>query len=89
MRIGQPSSNRSPRAAKARPGGKTSSWYRTGREAIRLAVSRAGRGDTVLLLGKGHEGSIIGPSGPAPWDERAEAERALRELGYEAGGVGS
>ena len=58
-------------------------------QAIRLAVSRAGRGDTILLLGKGHEGSIIGPSGPAPWDERAEAERALRELGYEAGGVGS
>lgn len=52
------------------------------REAIRLAVSRAHPGDTVLLLGKGHEGSIIGPSGPAPWDERAEAEKALRALGY-------
>ncbi|HET6485630.1 MAG TPA: UDP-N-acetylmuramoyl-L-alanyl-D-glutamate--2,6-diaminopimelate ligase [Spirochaetia bacterium] len=55
-------------------------------EAIRFAVSRAGSGDTILLLGKGHEGSIIGPTGPAPWDERAEAEGALRELGY--GGAG-
>jgi UDP-N-acetylmuramoyl-L-alanyl-D-glutamate--2,6-diaminopimelate ligase len=52
------------------------------REAIHLAVSRASPGDTVLLLGKGHEGSIIGPSGPGAWDERAEAEAALRTLGY-------
>ena len=52
------------------------------REAIRLAVSRAAAGDVVLLLGKGHEGSIIGALGPREWDERAEAERALRELGY-------
>ncbi len=52
------------------------------REAIRLALSRAAPGDTVLLLGKGHEGSIIGPAGAAPWDERAEAEAALRSLGY-------
>jgi UDP-N-acetylmuramoyl-L-alanyl-D-glutamate--2,6-diaminopimelate ligase len=52
------------------------------REAIVLAFSRAGPGDTVLLLGKGHEGSIIGPEGPAAWDERAEAEAALRSLGH-------
>lgn len=52
------------------------------REAIRFAVSRAGPGDTVLLLGKGHEGSIIGPTGPTPWDERAEAEASLRALGH-------
>jgi len=52
------------------------------REAIRFALSRAGPGDTVLLLGKGHEGSIIGPAGPAAWDERAEAEAALRALGH-------
>ncbi|HVP17983.1 MAG TPA: UDP-N-acetylmuramoyl-L-alanyl-D-glutamate--2,6-diaminopimelate ligase [Spirochaetia bacterium] len=51
-------------------------------EAIRLAFQKASPGDVVLLLGKGHEGSIIGPSGPAPWDERTEAERALRSLGY-------
>jgi UDP-N-acetylmuramoyl-L-alanyl-D-glutamate--2,6-diaminopimelate ligase len=52
------------------------------REAVRFAISRARPGDAVLLLGKGHEGSIIGPRGPAAWDERAEAEAALRSLGY-------
>ena len=51
-------------------------------EAIRMAISRAAPGDTVLLLGKGHEGSIIGPKGPMPWDERAEAAAALRSLGF-------
>jgi len=50
--------------------------------AIRLAFGIARPGDVVLLLGKGHEGSIIGPAGSAAWDERAEAERALREAGY-------
>jgi hypothetical protein len=34
-------------------------------------------------LGKGHEASIIGPRGPRDWDERREAERALRDLGYD------
>jgi UDP-N-acetylmuramoyl-L-alanyl-D-glutamate--2,6-diaminopimelate ligase len=52
------------------------------REAIRFALSRAGPGDAVLLLGKGHEGSIIGPQGPAAWDEREETVAALRALGY-------
>jgi UDP-N-acetylmuramoyl-L-alanyl-D-glutamate--2,6-diaminopimelate ligase len=52
--------------------------------AIRLAFARARPGDVVLLLGKGHEGSIIGPAGSAAWDERAEAERALRTMGYGA-----
>jgi len=52
------------------------------REAIRMALSRARPGDSVLLLGKGHEGSIIGPRGPSEWDERSEAEAALRSLGY-------
>jgi UDP-N-acetylmuramoyl-L-alanyl-D-glutamate--2,6-diaminopimelate ligase len=52
------------------------------RDAIRLAFSRARPGDSVLLLGKGHEGSIIGPSGASAWDEREEAEAALRALGF-------
>jgi len=52
------------------------------REAIRKAFELASPGDVVLLLGKGHEGSIIGPTGPAPWDERTETEKALRSLGY-------
>jgi UDP-N-acetylmuramoyl-L-alanyl-D-glutamate--2,6-diaminopimelate ligase len=53
-------------------------------EAIRHAFQMACPGDVVLLLGKGHEGSIIGPRGPAAWDERSEAEKALRSLGYGA-----
>ena len=52
------------------------------REAIGAAFERARPGDTVLLAGKGHERSIIGPDGPLPWDERREAETALHSLGY-------
>jgi len=51
-------------------------------EAILLALAHAAPGDAVMLLGKGHEGSIIGPDGAAEWDERTEAEAALRALGY-------
>ncbi|MCL2070072.1 MAG: UDP-N-acetylmuramoyl-L-alanyl-D-glutamate--2,6-diaminopimelate ligase [Treponema sp.] len=50
--------------------------------AIRKAFSLARKGDLVLLLGKGHENSIIYADGPLPYDEIAEAERALGELGF-------
>jgi UDP-N-acetylmuramoyl-L-alanyl-D-glutamate--2,6-diaminopimelate ligase len=51
-------------------------------QAIREAFSRARPGDIVLLLGKGHETSIIYERGrKLPWLERSEAEQALRELG--------
>ncbi len=50
--------------------------------AMRLAFAMARPGDVVLLLGKGHEGSIIGSAGSTPWDERAEAEKMLRAMGY-------
>lgn len=52
--------------------------------AIRTAFARARPGDIVLLLGKGHEGSIIYGTTPMPWDEAAEARRALAELGFSA-----
>jgi UDP-N-acetylmuramoyl-L-alanyl-D-glutamate--2,6-diaminopimelate ligase len=52
------------------------------RAAIGAALERARPGDIVLLAGKGHERSIIGPTGPVPWDERTEAVLALRELGF-------
>ncbi len=52
------------------------------RKAIRLAFETAGRGDTVILLGKGHEASIIYPDGPMAWDEIAVAEGILAEMGY-------
>jgi UDP-N-acetylmuramoyl-L-alanyl-D-glutamate--2,6-diaminopimelate ligase len=50
------------------------------REAIRRAFARAKAGDTVLLLGKGHETSIIGASGEQPWDERSVAREELQRL---------
>jgi UDP-N-acetylmuramoyl-L-alanyl-D-glutamate--2,6-diaminopimelate ligase len=52
------------------------------RAAIEAAIERARPGDIVLLAGKGHEQAIIGPDGPVSWDERSEAEDALRRAGY-------
>ncbi len=52
------------------------------RAAIEAAIERARPGDIVLLAGKGHEQAILGLDGPRPWDERAEAEAALRGAGY-------
>jgi UDP-N-acetylmuramoyl-L-alanyl-D-glutamate--2,6-diaminopimelate ligase len=48
-------------------------------EAIRKALSLAAPGDLVLLLGKGHENSIIYSGGAIPYDEIEEAKTALRE----------
>jgi UDP-N-acetylmuramoyl-L-alanyl-D-glutamate--2,6-diaminopimelate ligase len=50
--------------------------------AIRKALSLARPGDLVLLLGKGHENSIIYADRIMPYDEIAEAEKALSELGF-------
>jgi UDP-N-acetylmuramoyl-L-alanyl-D-glutamate--2,6-diaminopimelate ligase len=50
--------------------------------AIRRAFSLARPGDAVLLLGKGHENSIIYADRTIPYDEIAEAEKALEEMGY-------
>jgi UDP-N-acetylmuramoyl-L-alanyl-D-glutamate--2,6-diaminopimelate ligase len=55
------------------------------REAIAAAFERSHGGDIVLLAGKGHERSIIGPHGPVAWDERAEALAALADLGFGRG----
>ncbi|HKW08059.1 MAG TPA: UDP-N-acetylmuramoyl-L-alanyl-D-glutamate--2,6-diaminopimelate ligase [Candidatus Dormibacteraeota bacterium] len=49
------------------------------RAAIRRAIEVAGPGDTVLLAGKGHERSMRTAHGSEPWDERAEAEAAIKE----------
>jgi UDP-N-acetylmuramoyl-L-alanyl-D-glutamate--2,6-diaminopimelate ligase len=51
-------------------------------EAIRSAMAAARAGDLVLLLGKGHEGSIIYAGSTIPWDEAEAARDALRALGY-------
>ena len=49
------------------------------RSAIRRAIDLAKPGDTVLLAGKGHERSMRTAKGSEPWDERAEAEAAIRD----------
>ena len=51
-------------------------------EAINAAIAEAGEGDTVLLAGKGHEGSIIVGEEKRPWDEAAAARAALRARGF-------
>lgn len=51
------------------------------REAIRHVLRAAGPRDVVVLAGKGHEQTMMLAGGPVPWDERSEAEAALRDLG--------
>jgi len=51
------------------------------RQAIRRVLSAARAGDVVVLSGKGHEQTMMLARGSVPWDERSEAEAALRELG--------
>ena len=50
--------------------------------AIRKALSLADKGDIVLLLGKGHENSIIYADRVMPYDEITETEKALAEMGF-------
>ncbi len=59
------------------------------REAIAAAFEAARPGDIVLLAGKGHERSIIGPRGEQPWDERAVAQELLAALGHVAEAPGT
>lgn len=54
--------------------------------AIRKAFSLAGKGDLVLLLGKGHENSIIYKDRTIPYDEILEARKALGEAGWSING---
>lgn len=53
------------------------------REAIARAFRCAQPGDTVLLLGKGHEASIIYATGAIEWDERKVAIEELELGGYQ------
>jgi UDP-N-acetylmuramoyl-L-alanyl-D-glutamate--2,6-diaminopimelate ligase len=55
---------------------------------VATAFARARAGDVVLLAGKGHETSIIGPNGPEAWDERSVALEELAALGH-ASSVGA
>lgn len=49
-------------------------------EAIKFTLGRASAGDTVLLLGKGHEKTIERADGEHPWDEIGMARKALKQL---------
>jgi UDP-N-acetylmuramoyl-L-alanyl-D-glutamate--2,6-diaminopimelate ligase len=49
-------------------------------EAITVALQRAKKDDTVLLLGKGHEKTIERSRGAEPWDELKTAKNALKTL---------
>lgn len=53
-------------------------------EAIARAFSLARPGDMVVLLGKGHENSIIHAEGSMPYDEESAARKALAALGFHA-----
>lgn len=51
-------------------------------KAIDLAVSKAGKGDVILLLSKGHEKSIALAHGKEkPWDEEKALKQALKNHG--------
>lgn len=48
------------------------------RAALEFALNSAQAGDTVLLLGKGHEKTLVTAEGSLPWDDEAEARAILR-----------
>jgi UDP-N-acetylmuramoyl-L-alanyl-D-glutamate--2,6-diaminopimelate ligase len=47
-------------------------------QAIQFAINQAKKGDTVLLLGKGHEKTIEHADGEHPWNELGQAKKALK-----------
>ena len=49
-------------------------------KAIELAIGMAKKDDLVLLLGKGHEKSILRADGPHDFEDTKEARRALKKL---------
>ena len=50
--------------------------------AIARAFELAKAEDTVIMLGKGHESSIIYAGGTIAWDEQTAAEEVLTEMGF-------
>ena len=49
-------------------------------EAIEFTLKRASKGDTVLLLGKGHEKTIERADGEHPWDEIGTTHQLLKQM---------
>jgi UDP-N-acetylmuramoyl-L-alanyl-D-glutamate--2,6-diaminopimelate ligase len=50
--------------------------------AIRLALSRAGRGDVIVVAGKGHEQGQYVAGEVFPFDDREVVRRELRRIGH-------
>ncbi len=50
------------------------------KKAIKFALKTAKKGDTVILLGKGHEKTIERADGEHPWDEVGTTRKALKKL---------
>lgn len=50
------------------------------KKAIEKAVSLAKKGDIVLILGKGHEKTILRDDGPHPFEDLVETEKAIRKV---------
>jgi len=55
------------------------------REAITVALRRARAGDIVVILGKGHEKSIVYGTQSVPWDDREVTREELAKLGFGPG----
>ena len=53
------------------------------KSAIQRAIDTAKEGDTVLLLGKGHETSIAYAGGDIEWDEVGIAKECLGNADYQ------
>ena len=49
-------------------------------KAIKLAISKAKKGDLVLILGKGHEKSILRADGPHDFEDIKVARKFLKQL---------
>lgn len=49
------------------------------KEAIKLAVKKAKKGDIIVICGKGHEKSMCFGKTESPWSDQREARRTLKE----------
>jgi UDP-N-acetylmuramoyl-L-alanyl-D-glutamate--2,6-diaminopimelate ligase len=49
-------------------------------KAIEMAIKMAKKGDLVLLLGKGHEKTILRKEGPVPFEDIKVAKKVLKKL---------
>lgn len=49
------------------------------KEAIKLAVNKAKKGDLVVICGKGHEKSMCFGKTESPWSDQEEARKALKK----------